>query len=215
MFRGFVTGFIVLVLLIAFILYIYGQKTLSTIFSASQISAPGNTQVLDSSIKNWTDYTPPSKKFNAKFPSSPQHATDRSIDSGTLEPKEYEMYISESEGNVFMISVISFPKKNKLKNEEILLKSIVDDMVASNPNNKLEKIENGLSNDRKNVTFVITNTSYAITGQAFIDSNQLYVLSVLSKTQEDSKKQFDYFVKSFKLQNKSPSLAMFTLSQPN
>ena len=111
------------------------------------------------------------------------------------------MYISESNGKVFMISVIAFLNKDKVKNEETILKGIVDDMVSSNPGNKLEKIQYGNLDGHKTADFLISNTAYAITGKAFIDGNQLYVLSTLSKTPEEAKSEFDYFVKSFKLMN--------------
>jgi len=95
------------------------------------------------SVNHWIPYDPPSKKFSSKFPSPPQHATDRSLDAKTKEPKQYEMYISENNGKVFMISVISFLKGDKSLEGESVLKAVVDDMVASNPGNKLDKIQFG------------------------------------------------------------------------
>jgi hypothetical protein len=204
MFKGFFIGFIVLVLVIAILLYSYGSKTISNMttpqtqaFVDSTTDAPGR--------KKWADYAPPSKKFNAKFPTLPQHATDRSLDSKTKELKQYEMYISESNGQVFMISVISFLNTDNVKDEENLIKRIVDDMVSSNPGNKLEKIQFGTHEGRKSADFVIVNSTYAILGKAFVNANQLYVISVLGKTPEDVKKDFDNFVASFKLNNTEPS----------
>lgn len=198
MFKGFLTGFIIAVLAIALILYVYGRKSMSDMSSAKTDAFVESTTET-SSIKNWIDYTPLSKKFTAKFPSSPQRALDRAIDAKTKEEKQYEMYISESSGNVFMISVISFLNTDKIKVEKTILKDIVDKMVTSNPGNTLEKIQYGTYQGRNDADFVITNKAYTITGRAFVDRNQLYVLSTLSKTTTESKNEFDYFINSFNL----------------
>lgn len=104
-----------------------------------------------------------------------------------------------------MISVISFLNVDKMKSDQSVLKNVIDDMVSSNPGNKLEKIQYGTYEDHKDADFLITNKSYAISGRAFVDGNQLYVLSSLSKTPEESKSEFDYFLRSFKLTNNIPS----------
>lgn len=203
MFKGFLTGFIIVVLAIAFILYAYGKRTLSDLSSPQTNAYVENTTIPPST--KWMDYVPPSKKFRAKFPSAPQHALDRSTDTKTKELKEYEMYISENNGKVFMIGVISFLHSSGVEDAEATLKSTVDNMVSSNPGNKLEKIQFGAYEGLKSADFVINNNSYAITGKAFIDRNQLYVISVLSKTPTESKNEFDYFIKSFKLSGSEPS----------
>lgn len=204
MFKGFLTGFIVVVLAIAVILYAYGRKTLSNMSTAKTEAYVESTET--PSFGNWSEYTPPTKKFTAKFPSSPQHATDKATDAKTKELKQYEMYISESEGKVFMISVISFLNADKAKKDEkAVLKSIVDDMVSSNSSNKLEKLQYGTFEGLNDVDFVIVNKSYAVVGRAFVDENQLYVLSALTKTPEESKREFNYFINSFKLTGHEPA----------
>lgn len=200
MFKGFLTGFIVIVFVIALLLYAYGKKTISNM-STAKTDAFVESTTTTSAIKDWVDYTPPNKKFTSKFPSIPQQALDRSVDVKTKEPKQYEMYVSESGGNIFMISVISFLNADKAKDQEAILRNIINDMVSSNPGNKLEKIEYGSYNGLKDADFVISNKAYAITGRAFVDANQLYVLSALSKTPTESKNEFDYFIKSFNLKS--------------
>lgn len=96
MFKGFLTGFIIIVFIIAIILYVYGRKTISGMSTPKTDAYVENTtDTSPSPVKGWVEYIPPSKKFNAKFPSSPQNATDRSTDVRTKELKQYEMYISE------------------------------------------------------------------------------------------------------------------------
>lgn len=202
MFKGFLTAFIIVILLMGLLLYAYGKKMMSNMTGAKTEAYVDRTTEV-SSINHWVDYTPPSKKFSAKFPTSPQHATDRLTDTKTKEHKHYEMFISESNGKVFMISVISFINTDQLKDEEAILKSIIDDMVSSNPSNKLENIQYGSYQGLKDADFLITNNSYAITGLAFINKNQLYVISSLSKTPTETKNDFEYFVKSFNLNKES------------
>lgn len=203
MFKGFLVGFILVVLLIALLLYVYGKNVLTNIASPKTDAYVESTLV--PSHDTWIQYTPLSKKFDSKFPATPQHATDRLIDEKTKELKQYEMFISESNGKVFMISVISFLNDDKVKDEETTLKNIIDDMVAAKSGNKLEKIQYGMYEGHKDAEFLITNNAYALTGIAFIDKNQLYVLTSLSSSPKESKNEFDYFVKSFKLNSNEPS----------
>lgn len=204
MLRGFLTGFIIIVLAIAFIMYAYGKRTLSNMTTAETETYVEDTTET-TALTDWQTYTPPSKKFTVKFPTDPQHALDRSTDEKTRELKQYEMYISEREGEVFMISVISFLDTDKVKDEESTLKNIIDTMVSANPGNKLENIQYGAFEGHKDVDFEITNSSYAISGRAFIDANQLYVVSVLTKSASESKKEFDQFIRSFKLLKNEPT----------
>ncbi|QLH35092.1 MAG: hypothetical protein HWD61_02205 [Parachlamydiaceae bacterium] len=103
-----------------------------------------------------------------------------------------------------MISVISFLASKKIEEDDKILRKIVDDMVSSNSSNKLDHIEYGTFEGHKDADFVITNPSFAIAGRAFVDRNQLYVLSALTKTPEESKNEFNHFAKTFKL-NKDES----------
>lgn len=203
MFKGFLTGFIILALVITFILYAYGRKTVSQL-SSPQTDAYVEKTTIPPEQETWTDYTPPSKKFSARFPLSPQHGTDRSIDSKTQEPKQYEMYVSENGGKVFMISIISFLDTNKKREDDDVLKNVVDDMVSANSGNKLDTIQYGNYEGHKKADFVITNKSFTIAARAFVDGNQLYVLSALAQTPEESKSEFDHFSKSFKLNSNQP-----------
>lgn len=207
MLKGFLSSFIIIVLIIAGILYIYGRKTLTDINTeaSNQVENTKAADIEPKAMQQWMDYAPPSKKFSAKFPSLPQHAIDRSTDSKTQEPKQYDMYISEAYGKVYMIGVISFLKKEK-KDEEAILKSTVEDMVSSNPSNKLEKIQYDKLDGHKMASFLISNNSYSIQGRAFMDKNELYVLSSITKNPNESQKDFEYFVSSFKLNAEPPTL---------
>jgi hypothetical protein len=197
MFKGFLVGFLIAVALLALILYVYGRKTMT------DMSAPNTNTIVAQAIPqiNWVPFTSPTKKFEAKFPSIPQHAIDRLIDPKTNESKEYEMYISETGGKVFMISIISYPKLDKIKDEEATLRKIIDDMVSSSKNNKLQNIQFGTYEGHKKADFLITDTAYALQGLAFVSGNQLYVISNISKSPTESKNEFDYFVKSFNLKS--------------
>nr|WP_166157443.1 hypothetical protein [Neochlamydia sp. AcF84]NGY95657.1 hypothetical protein [Neochlamydia sp. AcF84] len=205
MFKSFLVGSIIISLIGAFTLYGYGKNTVDHMFLASKNSYNENSSVSEPILEGWIDYIPASKSFISKFPTLPQHATDRALDSKTKESKQYEMYVSENNDHVFMISVISFLDVNKIRDGEKVLKKVVDDMVVSNPGNRLEKFQQGSLEDIKNVEFLITNESYTIKGHAFLAKNKLYVLSVLSKSVAEPSAEFEYFFKSFKINNDNSS----------
>jgi hypothetical protein len=211
MFKSFLVGSIIVSLIGAFTLYGYGKNIVDDMFLVSKNSYKENSSVSEPVLEGWIDYIPASKSFASKFPTIPQHATDRALDSKTKESKQYEMYVSENNDHVFMISVISFLDVNKIRDSEKALKNIVDDMVVSNPGNRLEKFQQGSLEDIKNVEFLITNESYTIKGRAFLAKNKLYVLSVLSKSAADPSLEFECFFKSFKInKDSSPSLLSFS-----
>ena len=66
------------------------------------------------------------------------------------------------------------------------------------------KIQFGTYEGHKKADFLITDTSYSLRGLAFVNGNQLYILSTISKSPTESKDEFDYFVKSFTLTSEKP-----------
>jgi hypothetical protein len=200
--KTFFTAFLFLTLLVALGLYFYGTKTIS------EMNTPKITEFVKQTEQpdpvNWIDFHPASNKFQAKFPANPQQATDRALDTKTKEPKQYEMYISEYNGEIYMISVISFPATESIKDEDATIEGIIHDMVASNPGNKLVSVKPGVYRGSKDRDFIITNPDYTITGRTIIEKNHLFVLSALAKTAANSKKDgSDYFLNSFKINDLS------------
>lgn len=203
MFKSFLIGFIVLVLLVAIVLYGYGKRVMSNMSSPKVDEYVEETTVVPSDL-NWIDYSPNSKKFSAKFPALPRQAKEHLTDIKTKETKEYEIYVNETDGKIFMISVIAALNSAKDQTEDAMLNDLVNNMVAANPSNKLESIRHGLFDGHKDVDFVITNPYFVMKGKAVADNEELYVLTSITRNAGEGKSEYNYFVNSFKLKNSAP-----------
>ncbi len=151
-----------------------------------KLEAPAN--------KDWREFTPRSQKFSVLLPVLPQHASENQAD------RHYEMYVSEkNDGTLFMISLINFKNPIDTKHHEVVLNSIMEDLLNSNPTNELKSSNNDTYENRKALDFTIENKEIVINGKAFMDDQTLYVLTRISKLNQQDKKEFDFFIHSFHL----------------
>ena len=142
--------------------------------------------------KKWVEFTPRSEKFSALFPVTPQHATENQGE------REYDMYASEKEdGTLFMISLINFKKPIDASHHEVVLNSIMEDLLSTNPANELKSSASGTFENRKSLDFTIENKELIIVGKAFMDEQTLYVLTYISKIKNFDKSEVDMFMHPF------------------
>lgn len=145
-------------------------------------------------FQGWQQFSPPSKAFSVLLPVLPQHAT------ANQEGRNYEMYISQLEnGTIFMVSLIRFKNPFEDKYTEMLLHTIMEDLQHSNPENKLESNQMKTFAEHKALEFTIVNKEIAMKGMTFVSGQTLYVLSYISKLSNPNKKEYDYFLQSFHL----------------
>lgn len=144
--------------------------------------------------KSWVDFTPRSDKFSVSLPVTPQHATENQGD------RNYDMYASEKEnGTLFMISLISFKNPIKANHHEVVLNSIMEDLLNTNPANKLKSSASTTFENKKALDFTIENKEIIIVGKAFMDEQTLYVLTYIAKLNNLDKDEVDKFMHTFHL----------------
>jgi hypothetical protein len=158
-------------------------------------------------FETWHEFTSPSKTFSVKLPVLPQHATERLSDPKTHNIRDYDMYVSEEQnGTVFMISLITFLDQSHAANAEYLLTNIMNDMVAANPKNKLITTKMTTFQRHKAIDFSIGNDQAHIEVKAFVVDATLYILTMISKSENQSANEFKYFIDSFQMHDKAPEL---------
>lgn len=151
-----------------------------------KLEAPG--------YKDWHAFTPRSQKFSVLLPVLPQHAAENQAD------RHYDMYVAEkSDGTLFMISLINFKNPVDPKHHEIVLNSIMEDLLNSNSSNELKSSHTDTFENRKSLDFTIENKEIIINGKAFMDDQTLYVLTRIAKLKYEDSKEFDFFIHSFHL----------------
>lgn len=157
----------------------------------------------DIDLQKWKEFSPPSNKFKVLFPAVPQHAQEKLQDPNTKENRQYEMYVSEKDdGTIFMISAITMLDNTNPKIDDTVLKNVINDLLASNPKNKVNKIEKGTYKGNSSLEFSIRNDQVNIDGRAFLVGNTLYILTSAAKIENYHKPEFDLFANSFELQPK-------------
>lgn len=167
-------------------------------------AASGTTRYIDvqqsasiPQLQDWHLFTPPSGEFKVLLPSLPQHATEKFDDPQTKKHRQYNMYVAEKEnGSLFMISVITI---GETQIDKSMLSSVVNDLMARNPNALVKSLEISQFQDNPAIDFSIQNDDVLIDGKAFVVDNTLYVLTYASKSILYNKSEYQYFINSFSL----------------
>lgn len=151
----------------------------------------------------WKDFTSQSGKFVVSFPVPPQNAKDVvNVPRSDLK-RTYDMYVSEkNDGTIFMVSVITYPKELVIANSNFLLDEVVDEMMQTNPKNRLLKKEASTYNGMPAIDFKIDNKIYDIEGKVIANNEVIYLLSYLAKKGKFDADEYHHFIDSFKLTDK-------------
>lgn len=150
-------------------------------------------------FSDWHDFRAPTGKFAVRLPVLPQHATQTVVDPKTKQSRFYDMYVSQTDDNrIFMISLITFPEDGK-EAPEMVQKTIVNDMLASNPKNQLKSMKVGDFHNFKTLDFTIENPDMTLVGTTFMNGPTLYLLTTIFNANNYNAKDYDYFINSFNL----------------
>jgi hypothetical protein len=149
---------------------------------------------------DWNEFIPKTGLFKVRLPSTPQFANETVNIPGTDFKRLYEMYASEKiNGAVFMVSVITYPPTFPITNNDELLHEVIDELVSSNPNNRLLETRDVEFQSHPNVDFHMVNKEYDIEGKAFLVDKTMYVLTYVVKNTDYDVKDYQYFLNSFVL----------------
>jgi hypothetical protein len=162
---------------------------------SAKLALPANEA---SNFLEWREFAAPTGQFKVLLPALPQHATDKILDPKTQEPRKYDTFVSaDDEGTAFMISTITFPRKLEEEDTDATLKSVVNDMLARNKDNKLKAMNFNKFRNHKALDFSLTNGELVVAGKVFAQGHTLYVLSMIDKAETFNPKELDFFVNSF------------------
>lgn len=148
------------------------------------------------SLKNWRTFKDPQGNFKVLLPAIPQHATDKIIDPDSGDMRHYSTYVaSDDHGTAFMVSTITMPHQIKDGQLEEKLKSIVNEMLNRNKENKLQKMR--LDKQANALDFWLSNDQLVIAGRIIAYGNTVYVLSSVDNKDSYSQEELNFFVNSF------------------
>lgn len=153
-------------------------------------------------FQNWQEFTAPGEKFRVLLPTLPQHAVDKVKSASENLERKYDMYVAEkSDGSVFMINLITFLNPQESKDPEKLLRSMMEDMLASNKDNQLIQMNATQYLNHPALDYSYENKDTRVDAKTFVDKQTLYMLSRVVKRSNYNKEEFDFFVNSFELVN--------------
>lgn len=153
--------------------------------------------------ESWFEYEAPNGHFKVSFPLLPQTATQKLPDPSSEEPRQYEMYVTQTDkGTIYMVSLIILPNQPNEKDQFILMDELMHDMVKANLGNKLKSNSTGSYKGFPSIDFIIENDQNTIHAKEFMKDKTIYLLSTITKNDNKEAIHFQYFVDSFKLQAK-------------
>lgn len=190
-FIGVVTVIVVLIVL--------GIANIKNTYKLLPIQA--TQQFIKTPYEEWQEFDSPSGTFQVKLPTLPQRATQTIKDPKSQTIRQYDMYVAQQNNNTtYMISAVRYI--NNKESPETLQKSMISDLLASNPSNQLKTMSAGSYKQFPTIDFTITNDTNTIDGMTFMDGETLYILSTIFSNQRYNPEDYQFFVKSFDLTNK-------------
>lgn len=186
---------IMTILVVAVVLILRDYQNL---YKALPINIP--EKVTAGQFDDWRIYRSDSGRFTVMMPGLTQNAAESIIDPKTHEKRRYNMYVAQrANGNIFMITMITFPSSEDLSNPEQMYDSVVAEMLAANSKNELENKEIKVVNNQKVLDFTIKGDTVTSKNRAMISGNNLFLLSYMAKPGLYDLQEFNYFVDSFTL----------------
>lgn len=155
-------------------------------------------EATNGNFSNWREYTSTYHHFKVHMPTLPQHANDKVMDQKTGETRRYDTFVSaDSNGQAYMVTVITFAKPISKENIEPLLKDTISEMVSRNKDNKLVSVEADNFKTFKALKFTVSNGQLYMIGEAFVRDNSLFIVSILTKTLNTDSEELKFFSDSF------------------
>jgi hypothetical protein len=149
-------------------------------------------------FSDWAEFIPQSKRFKVSLPSKPQYAKDLLPIPNSNKKRPYQIYASEKiDGTVFMISVITYPPEVDTSNSHEMLKGLVDELVQSKIDNRLNKIDKSQFQEYDSVDFKISSSDLEAQGKAIQVDNNVFILTYIAKHSDLNQMEFEHFIDSF------------------
>lgn len=190
------TSLLILALILAGFWFFY-PRIQSPVVNETQ--AAGSQTVGASDNQKWHDFVAPQGKFHVRLPALPHHATETVKESETQENRLYDFFLaSKDDGTIFAVNTITFPEK-KEGYDEAFLRHFMQQMLTSNPMNKVKSLEAKPFHNHQALEFKVENAEVTIDGKAFFDDNTLYVLSTTARNDLHNSQEFENFTNSFEL----------------
>ena len=155
---------------------------------------------IEKSEISWADFHSVAGKCKMKFPSVPEHVSEKM----TIPEEDYEMsydaYISASEReSMFMLLIAQYPDFVDESYAQMSLETFLNGILTHNPSNQLIFADLSLVQGHEALDFFIRTGSVYFKGRAVMVKNCLYLMAMECEMQNYDEGHFTTFIESFEL----------------
>lgn len=148
----------------------------------------------------WTDFHSVVGKCTLKFPSSPEHISEKMSVPEEGYDLKYDAYISSVEKkSVFMLLIAQYPEFVDQSLAQVSLEGFLNGILSNNPSNQLLFADLLLVEGHEALDFFIRTGGVYFKGRAVMVKNHLYLMAMECEVQNYDEGRYNYFVSSFKL----------------
>lgn len=153
----------------------------------------------ESLFTDWKDFRSVESGFEVKVPSLPQNAREFFQDKTVQQKRFYNIFVTEKpNGSIFTIIIIKYPK-GEAQSTSSLVQGVVDEMMKSNPKNRVVDMKKIQFQNQDALKFDIINEQMQMNGIAFSRDDSIIILSYSAHAENHLPQEYEYFIHSFKL----------------
>lgn len=150
-------------------------------------------------LNPWEEFHAVAGKCKMKFPSRPEHVSEKMNVTEEGYDLKYDAYISPmGKQAVFMLLIAQYPEFVDESYAHMSLESFLNGILSNNPSNQLLFADLVLVNGHEALDFFIRTGSMYFKGRAMMIKNQLYLMAMECEVQHYDEGNFNLFVNSFK-----------------
>ncbi|NGX39967.1 MAG: hypothetical protein KR126chlam1_01307 [Chlamydiae bacterium] len=158
-----------------------------------------NNEIVQISSSEWKEFHSIVGKCTLKFPTSPEHISEKMSVPEEGYDLKYDAYISsEDQKNVYMLLIAQYPDFVDQSLAQASLEGFLNGILANNPGNQLLFADMLLVDGNPALDFFIRTGGVYFKGRAIMVQNHLYLMAMECEVQNYDESGYNYFVSSFK-----------------
>ena len=148
---------------------------------------------------NWKEFHSAVGKCTLRFPSSPEHISEKMSVPEEGYDLKYDAYISSiDKKSVYMLLIAQYPEFVDQSLAQASLEGFLNGILANNPGNQLLFADMLLVDGKPALDFFIRTGGIYFKGRAIMVDNHLYLMAMECQVQNYDEGRYNYFVSSFK-----------------
>lgn len=166
---------------------------------AQQADSSSNEKAILIADANWKEFHSVPGQCTLKFPTVPEHISEKMRVSDQGYDLKYDAYISNLEKkSVYMLLIAQYPEFVDQSLAQASLEGFLNGILSNNPGNQLLFADLLLVEGHQALDFFIRTGGIYFKGRAIMVKNQLYLMAMECEVQNYDEGRYNYFVSSFK-----------------